>query len=58
VLISLVKWKSKIILSYSDLTGSFAFLKMDLLVQNIIYINNAYLIVKDIKDEFDKIMIV
>ena len=31
---------------------------MDLLVQNIIYINNAYLIVKDIKDEFDKIMIV
>jgi len=41
-----------------DLTGSFAFLKMDLVDQNIIYINNAYLIVKDIKDEFDKIMIV
>ncbi len=41
-----------------DLTGFFTFLKMDLLVQNIIYINNAYLIVKDIKDEFDKIMIV
>ena len=58
MLISLVKWKSKIILSYSDLTGSFAFLKMDLVDQNIIYINNAYLIVKDIKDEFDKIMIV
>ena len=58
MLISLVKWKSKIILPYSDLTGSFASLKMDLLVQNIIYINNAYLIVKDIKDEFDKIMIV
>jgi hypothetical protein len=31
---------------------------MALVVQNIIYINNAYLIVKDIKDEFDKIMIV
>jgi hypothetical protein len=31
---------------------------MDLVDQNIIYINNAYLIVKDIKDEFDKIMIV
>ena len=58
MLISLVKWKSKIILSYSDLTGSFAFLKMDLVEQNIIYINNVYLIVKDIKDEFDKIMIV
>ena len=58
MLISLVKWKSKIILSYLDLTGSFAFLKMDLVEQNIIYINNAYLIVKDIKDEFDKIMIV
>ena len=41
-----------------DLTGSFSFLKMDLVDQNIIYINNAYLIVKDIKDEFDKIMIV
>ena len=41
-----------------DLTGSFAFLKIDLLVQNIIYINNVYLIAKNIKDEFDKIMIV
>ena len=44
-----------------DLTGSFAFLKMDLVDQNIIYINNAnnaYLITKNIKDEFDKIMIV
>ena len=58
MLISLVKWKSKIILSYLDLTGAFAFLKMDLVDQNIISINNAYLIVKDIKDEFDKIMIV
>ena len=58
MLISLVKWKSKIILSYLDLTGSFAFLKMDLVDQNIIYINNAYLIAKNIKDEFDKIMIV